>query len=367
MADVKSRFSELCKLRYRDQAIWFMNGFWNAGINPEEANTVWDYVKHFVELDKMAFDPKGEDGHELDQFWSAKFLEDLNSTLTASERKDALRLIDQDNNGKMSCIEYLTWRYKKSPEAVVNAPQGDNTAAIAAAQAKVDEVQRQLADCEAKIAAQAEAIAAQKKAIADNDAAIKQLQQRQDELAQAIRDLQAARDELERAVEDLKAQEAAFAAKMADLEAKGKGGGVAGARALNELAQMKTEDPLPLRRAKITQEAAVRRVKKQEAATEEAKQEARKQEAALEETKKQLEDAARRLEEAKAALEKAYADLETKMQAAVDELEEIKKNPGGGFGAIWWMEREMFEVDKRLPQAKQRYDHKKPFLFNPGA
>lgn len=40
------------------------------------ANQCWDFYKAFVELDKLSKDRKGEDGNELDQFWSAKFLED---------------------------------------------------------------------------------------------------------------------------------------------------------------------------------------------------------------------------------------------------------------------------------------------------
>lgn len=39
-------------------------------------------------------------------------------------------------------------------------------------------------------------------------------------------------------------------------------------KASNELSQLKAEDPLPLRRAKITQEAALRKVGKQKLAVE---------------------------------------------------------------------------------------------------
>jgi len=323
MASVKDRFAQLCKLKYKDQAIWFLNGFWGDGIDGKAANDVWGYVKKFIELDHMSFEKKGEEGNELDQFWSAKFLEDLNSTLTSTERKNALRDIDQDNNGKMSCMEYLVWIYKKSVEETVDAPQGDNSAAIAAAQKKLDAVQTQLAECDRKIA--------------ENNASIERVKKEKVELA-------AAEVELKAAVEALHKEEEALATKKADLEKKSQGGGVSGMKAKNELAQLLGEDPLPLRRAKITQEAAVRRVTKQQALLAEA-------EVQLEETKRQL--------------EAAYTDLESKMEEARVELEKVKSKPGGGKGAIWWMEREMFEADKRLPNAKQRYDHKKPFFFNP--
>lgn len=54
----------------------------------------------------------------MDVFWSSKFLEDMDTAITATQRKEALRTIDQDSNGKMSCIEYLAWKFKKSPEDV---------------------------------------------------------------------------------------------------------------------------------------------------------------------------------------------------------------------------------------------------------
>ena len=113
---------------------------------------------------KFYAEKKGADGNELDQFWSAKFIEDMDrwavllllarsalatactaastarrrescknkhgercwlapraaellsltnrnyhSAITALERKGALKEIDQDNNGKMALIEYMLW------------------------------------------------------------------------------------------------------------------------------------------------------------------------------------------------------------------------------------------------------------------
>merc|ERR1712054_625898 len=72
----------------------------------------------------------------------------------------------------------------------------------------------------------------------------------------------AAQEELEAAVAELKAQADAYNAKTAELKAKGEGSGVAAMRAKNELAQHLSEDPLPLRRAKITQEAALKKAEK---------------------------------------------------------------------------------------------------------
>ena len=56
----------------------------------------------------------------------------------------ALKTIDVDNNGKMSLIEYLIFKYKKTVSETNSAPQGDNAAAIKVAQQKVDAVLAQV-------------------------------------------------------------------------------------------------------------------------------------------------------------------------------------------------------------------------------
>jgi len=283
---------------------------------------------------------KGEEGNELDQFWSAKFLEDVDLALPAMQRKEALRTIDQDSNGKMSLIEYLVWKYKKGVKETAEAPQGDNTEAIRKAQEALDRVASQLADCERKLEAQ-------KMAKESNEKAVKQLKQAEEQLRQAQK-------ELEAAVEDLKKQEEEYSNKIKTLESKSKdqvSPTVQRNKAANELAQLKAEDPLPLRKAKITQEAALRKVQKEKKATEEARVETERK--------------GKELEKAIKELEQAYVSLEAKMAEAQEELEKIKAKPGGGKGAIWWLQRELFEVDNRLPKAKQRFDHSAPFHFGP--
>merc|ERR1712137_860441 len=73
----------------------------------------------------------------------------------------------------------------------------------------------------------------------------------------------AAQQELEAALAEVKAQEDAYNQKKADLELKSTQGGVVSQnKAKAELAQHLAEDPLPLRRAKITQEAAVKKAER---------------------------------------------------------------------------------------------------------
>ena len=76
---------------------------------------------------------------------------------------------------------------------------------------------------------------------------------------------------IEAALAELKAQEDAYNQKKADLEKKSQEGGVVSRnKAANELAQHLAEDPLPLRRAKITTEAAVKKAERTRIASEEA-------------------------------------------------------------------------------------------------
>ena len=73
----------------------------------------------------------------------------------------------------------------------------------------------------------------------------------------------------------MKAEEEAYQGKIRALEdVIAKESGMKQAKAKNELAQLKGEDPLPLRRAKITQEAALRKVQKQRKVAEDAEVEA---------------------------------------------------------------------------------------------
>ena len=78
--------------------------------------------------------------------------------------------------------------------------------------------------------------------------------------------MRVAEAELQAAVDALKAEEDAFNAKIASFEAAKVDDSLSAmkrARASNELEQLKSKDNLPLRRAKITQEAALKRVQRE--------------------------------------------------------------------------------------------------------
>jgi len=128
-------------------------------------------------------------------------------------------------------------------------------------------------------------------------------------------------DELKKAVDDLHAQEKAYQDRLDALNKASTDPNsalVAKNKASAELAQLKQEDPLPLRRAKITQEAALRKVEKQ-----------------------------------RKTVENALQDTENKAADAEKYLEEVSSKGGAAHGAIWWMQRELKEAQKYLPKKKQ--------------
>jgi len=300
-------WSEIVTKKYSDQAVWFMNGFWSE-VQPH-AEDIWKWVQLFSELDQ---DKKG-DGCELDEFWSHKFLESLGQTMTVIEMREKFRTIDVDFNKRMSLTEYLAYHFKKSIQDVIDAPQGDNQEEIEAAQAAVDAAQK----------AVDEMIARLDEAKAASDAA-----------EAAAAPYRAAVAENEKALEELHAQEKAYQDKKAALE-KTKNdmsiGVVRRNKAANELDQLLAEDPLPLRKAKINQEATVRKMEK---------------------AAKPFNEASAKATAAKEVAEAAVAEAEKMLQAAVDSLNEAKKKGGVAHGSIWWMERTLEEKRKYMPGYK---------------
>jgi len=133
------------------------------------------------------------------------------------------------------------------------------------------------------------------------------------------------------------------------------------------LAQLKGEDPLPLRKAKISQEAILRKVEKERklassattlaeishqkavALAKDAEQKNLEAEnAAIEAEAKSAE-----LEEQTKRVEAAVVETDERVREAIDYLESVKSKGGVARGAIWWMERELKEAQKYLPKKKQ--------------
>jgi len=293
---------------YKEQAVWFLNAFWkeHGGQNAEK---VWDYTYRFAALDQQ----RKKEGNALDEFMTHHFLEQNQETLTVLQLREHLRTVGIEKVKLIPLIHFFIFRYRVDWHKLVNAPQG-NQEEINKAQRLLEAVQATFADAKAK---EQEAIA------------------REAEAHARAEESRAAQQELEAALAELQAQEHAYNSRTEDLKRKSEEGSVVQRnKAKNELAQHLAEDPLPLRRAKITQEAAV---KKADRAT------------------KAAEEAAAAAARAREAAEEAVAEAERKVGEAEAYLEEVKRKAGDGQGALWWIDRELHEAKAYMPTSKGGY------------
>merc|ERR1712157_321849 len=110
-------------------------------------------------------------------------------------------------------------------------------------------------------------------------------------------------------------------------------------KAFQQMKQAEGEDPLPLRKAKLEQQAKVRKAKKASRI------------------------AAKRAKKATEAAEKAAAaakEAEAAFEQASNTVQELAASLGGaGEGTLWWMDRELIEAAQFLPKSKQRALKKK--------
>ena len=483
-ADDKAKLGDLCKLTYKEQAVWLLNAIWEVDVAKEGkkggelAENIWAYVDKASVIDNAK-----ATGNALDEMEAHRFLEAFDEAHTVLQMRSSLRktgaLGQNERPKEVPLTHFFLDKYEVDWHKLVNAPQGDNSAKIAEAQDKLQAVQdafdastkadaeataalaearKQEADAksaeEAAIAAEADAKAREADAIekeaaavsrendavaAENSAKATEADAIEKETAAKAREadaiaaedaakakeaaaleaeapFKAAQAEVAAALAEVKAQEDAYNNKTEDLKKQCEEGGVVTRnRAKVSLDAHLAEDPLPLRKAKITLEAANKRADKARApfqAASEAATEARgKAEAARAEAEaaRKVAEAARaeataareaaeaaraeataareaavaareaaeaarkaaeaaraeataareRAEAARAEAEAAKARAEAAVQAAqaaVAEAEallaELMANPGSGHGALWWIERELTEKKKYMPVSK---------------
>ena len=362
------KLKQLSARTYKQQGIWFLNGYWSE-MGAAEAENVWTYVHRSQELDLQ----KGKEGSELDEMMAHRFLEVLHETMTVRELRERLTSKTGERPKHISLAHYLIIKYNLDYKVLVNASQGGNERELREAQAKLDQVQAALRESEVKAQEAAVALreaqrseAEAKKREAEAKASEVEAKAKEADALSREAELRAAQDELEAALAELKAQEDAYNNKKLDLERKSEeGGAVSRNKAKAELAQHLAEDPLPLRKAKITQEAAVRKADKAtqiasearaiaSAAAAQAESDARQATAARAAAEQAAIDSARAAEAAEAALEatrQAFAEAEAY-------LNEIRSRPGSADGALWWMDRELHEAKAYLPTSKGGYSKK---------
>jgi len=303
--------AKLGDMVYKDQATWFLNAFWRK-FAEANAEKIWDNVHLMAQLDTA----KKAEGNAVDEFMAHHFLEKNGETLTVQKMREQLREVGIEKIRLVPLIHYLIFKYKADWHFMVNAPQG-NQEEIAKAQRMLDEVQAALAEAQ------------QREEQAKKDEA---------ESKRAAKEAHAAKLELDAALQALKEQEDEFNRTTAELTRKSEEGGlVQRNKAKNELAQHLGSDPLPLRRAKITTEAATKKAEKTAIAAAAA---------------------AERAVHARHAAEEAVEEAVRKVDAAEAYLNEVKNNPGGE-GSVWWLERELHEKKAYLPTSKGGYKKEK--------
>jgi len=277
----------------------------------------------------------------LDELQAHRLLESFDETMTVREMRTYLRQHGAIGD-RVKSVPLTHWwiaKYGEDWEKLVNASQGDNKEELEEAQRRLDAVQAAFEAAAQRAKEAAAAVQEAKQREAEAHAAADLAKQREAES-------HAAKAELEAALAELKAQEDAYNNKTQELKQKSEEGGVVSRnRAKVQLDAHLAEDPLPLRRAKITQEAAV---KKAERATKAAAEATAASEAAAAEAAK----ATQRSLDAKQAAEDAVQAAHVEVKAAEDYLQEVKSKPGQAFGAIWWIERELIEAKKYMPTSK---------------
>lgn len=289
------KLSDLGKKTYRAQAIWFLNAYFEKMTNIETvAEDVWTFVNKFSELDR-----RGKDGNELDEFGAHRFLESIGEVLSVKDMRQALRDIDLDFNKKVALIEYIVYKYRKDVniKTLVNANQTANQEELNKATEFLEGAQRSLgvARDRAEVARKAEVEA------------------------------RSAEAENKRALAELHKEEESYFGKISSLETISNDsslGIVKRNKARAECSQLQAEDPLPLRRAKINQGATVRKSERAANAAADARKEA---------------------ENALNAADEAF-------RVAEAYLIEVKSKTGSSKGAIWFIERDLQEAKKYLPQ-----------------
>jgi len=287
-ANDHDKLAELANKNYKDQAVWFLNAFWDELSGSTEGEVLYNHVQHIAELDTI----KKKEGNSVDELQAHRFLEKLHETMTVQTMRDKLRstgaLGPNERPKLVPLVHYLIIHYNINWHTLVNAAQGSKEE-INKAQRMLDEVNSAFAEAAATAQAAAQALRAAKSAEVEakrtEAAAIeaeKQAVTRDEQATQAAQvaaqreeELRAAQEELEASLRELKAQEDAYNNRTNELKAASESGGlVSRNKAKNELAQHLGTDPLPLRRAKITQEAAVKKAERATAVAAEAREKA---------------------------------------------------------------------------------------------
>jgi len=135
---------------YRQQAGFFLNAYWEE--IGETAEVVWDYCISMEEFDTK----NGESGTCLDEGSVSNFMrknvEDFDLTATQLRKKLASDIC-LNNDKKMSLIEFLLNNFELGVEDMMTRDQGEPSDTVRKMRIKIKETEREIANWNAKIAA----------------------------------------------------------------------------------------------------------------------------------------------------------------------------------------------------------------------
>merc|ERR1711982_82637 len=225
------KLHSLCAKTYKEQAVWFLNCFWEE-FAQKEAETIWNYVGTNSDLDLQDH----EEGCGLDEMKAHVFLEKFNETLTVREMRAKLRstgaLEESERPKIVPLTHFLLYKYGVDWHALVNASQGDNAKEIAKAQAMLEEVQAAFRESDEKhrqaaaslrAAEQAAKEAADREADAKSTQAAAQAKENdpKEKEAEAVKQeapFKAAQEEVEACLAEVKSQEDAYNSRTEELK-----------------------------------------------------------------------------------------------------------------------------------------------------
>jgi hypothetical protein len=113
------RLADLCNRTYKEQAVWFLNAFWDQF--QAEAEKLWKHVQLCADLDAQ----RHAEGTALDELNAHRFLEQIGETLTVVALRERLRktgAIGQTERPKaVPLTHYILWRYEVDWHVLVNS------------------------------------------------------------------------------------------------------------------------------------------------------------------------------------------------------------------------------------------------------
>jgi len=232
--DDHEKLTNLEKRTYKEQAIHLLNCYWDK--LKGDAENIWSIVNKCAQLDLQ----KHGAGCALDEVNAHRLLEVLGETLTVLALRERLRktgAIEASERPKeVPLTHYLLFKYDVDWRVLVSS-SGDNLAELEKAQALLDQVLAAFKEAEK----------------AANHARLQEAP------------FKAAQEEVDAALAEVTAQDDARKVRTMELEKLSTdpaAGVFQQSKAKNELAQHLAEDSLPLRKAKITLEAALKKAEK---------------------------------------------------------------------------------------------------------